>query len=42
MASVSRYKAILSEVATDLEIEADSELSRHVAALRLRLPRCTN
>jgi hypothetical protein len=35
MASVNRYKAILSEVATDLEIEADSELCKHVAALRL-------
>lgn len=35
MASVNRYKAILKEVAADLEIEADSELCAHVATLRM-------
>jgi hypothetical protein len=35
MTSVNRYKVILKEVAADLEIEADSELCRHVGALRL-------
>jgi hypothetical protein len=35
MTSVNRFKAILKEVATDLEIEAGSELCRHVGALRL-------
>jgi hypothetical protein len=35
MASVNRYKAILAEVARDLEIEASSELCAHVATLRM-------
>jgi hypothetical protein len=35
MASVNRYKAILKEVAADLEVEPDSELCTHVSTLRL-------
>jgi hypothetical protein len=35
MSNVNRYKAILKEVAADLEIEIGSDLCEHIATLRL-------